>query len=30
MHLGTNLVTMDTQVLQAFPDVAVPLAEQAP
>ena len=30
MQLGTNLVTMDKQVLRAFPDVAVPLSEQAP
>jgi len=29
MRLGTNLVTMDRQVLRAFPDVAVPLTEQA-
>lgn len=28
MHLGTNLITMDKQVLRAFPDVAVPLREQ--
>ena len=25
MRLGTNLVTMDTRVLRAFPDVAIPL-----
>ncbi len=25
IHLGTNLVTMDKQVLRAFPNVAVPL-----
>jgi predicted nucleic acid-binding protein len=25
VHLGTNLVTMDKQVLRAFPKVAVPL-----
>jgi predicted nucleic acid-binding protein len=30
MHLRTNLVTMDKQVLRAFPDVAVPLTIQAP
>jgi predicted nucleic acid-binding protein len=29
MRLGTNLVTLDKQVLRAFPDVAVPLGEQA-
>ncbi len=29
IQLGTNLITMDRQVLQVFPEVAVPLSGQA-
>jgi hypothetical protein len=30
MQPGNDLVRMDEHALRAFPDVAVPLAEQAP